>query len=263
MTLEGRRIDIYNGRCSQVPLSTVVRDLQVDLAVLVYRVDHQVRVHQLDPEDQGSPAGGTKEPVTSSSLSHVAQRTTNSLLLQEIQLFPSLPSPLWGRGDQLDHLDLHYLVDPAHKLSSQDAHPSPHISQHTHLSALLHISPPTSLNTHISPHYCTSLPPTSLNTHISPLHCTSLNTHLSALLHIPQHTSLNTSLHFTPHLSTHTSLSPTSLNTHLFPLHCTSLPPTSLNTHLSTHISAHPSSTASLEHSDNSLFFPWFHLFLE
>ena len=207
------------------------------------------------PSGPGAPVGpggpgepcredkGTSNQFLSRTL--VAQRTTNSLLLQEIQLFPSLPSPLWGRGDQLDHPDLHYLADPAHKLSSQDAHPSPHISQHTHLSALLHISPPTSLNTHISPHYCTSLPPTSLNTHISPLHCTSLNTHLSALLHIPQHTSLNTSLHFTPHLSTHTSLSPTSLNTHL-----------------STHISAHPSSTASLEHSDNSLFFPWFHLFL-
>ena len=198
-------------------------DLQVDLAVLVYRVDHQVRVHQLDPEDRGSPAGGTKEPVTSSSLTHVAQRTTNSLLLQEIQLFPSLPSPLWGRGDQLGHLDLHYLADPAHKLSSQDAHSSPHISQHTHISLhyctslLPHLSTHTSLRItahpslpHLSTH--TSLHFTAhLSTHISPHYCTSLNTHLSihlsTLLHISQHTSLSTSLHLPPsHIPQHTSL---------------------------------------------------------
>ena len=95
---------------------------------------------------------------------------------------------------------------------------------YTNSAVRTHIPPPTSLNTHISLHYCTSLLP-HLLTHISPLHCTSLNTHLSL-----------------PHLSTHislpycTSLPPTFLNTHLFPLHCTSLPLTSLNIHLSTHI---------------------------
>ena len=149
------------------------------------------------PSGPGAPVGpgGPGEPCrgdkgsSNQFLSHalVGQRPTNSLLLQEIHLFPSLPSPLWGREDQLDHPDLHYLADPVHKLSSQDAHTSPHISLNTHLSALLHIPPPTSLSTLISPLYCTSLLPrlsqhTSLRftAHISTLisQCTSLHPHL-------------------------------------------------------------------------------------
>ena len=204
------------------------------------------------PSGPGAPVGpggpgepcredkGTSNQFLSRTL--VAQRTTNSLLLQEIQLFPSLPSPLWGRGDQLGHLDLHYLADPAHKLSSQDAHSSPHISQHTHISLhyctslLPHLSTHTSLRItahpslpHLSTH--TSLHFTAhLSTHISPHYCTSLNTHLSihlsTLLHISQHTHLSLphlsthiSFHFTappslPHPSTHISQR-TSLHTHL------------------------------------------------
>ena len=191
------------------------------------------------PSGPGAPVGpgGPGEPCrgdkgsSNQFLSHalVGQRPTNSLLLQEIHLFPSLPSPLWGREDQLDHPDLHYLADPVHKLSSQDAHTSPHISLNTHLSALLHIPPPTSLSTLISTQSF------RFTAHPSP-HI-SLNTHLSALLHIPP---------------------PTSLSTHISPLYCTHL-----NTHLSMHISAPSSSTPSLVHGDNSLFFPWFHLFRE
>ena len=189
-------------------MSTLVRDLQVDLAVLVYRVYRQVRGHQLDPGDQGSPAKGTKEAVTSFSLMHLSDKDQlTHFYSRKSTSSPHSHLPFGAGGTNLTILTC---------ITWR--------TLYTNSAVRTHIPPPTSLSTHISPLYCTSLPPhlsqhssqhnlsallhipppTSLSTLISPLYCTSLLPRLS------QHTSL----HFTAHISTLISQR-TSLHPHL------------------------------------------------